>query len=690
MALLTDPQSIPLPPEDNTNYFSAATPKNVSSESDGDASDGGSAPQTARAKSSFSRPHLANHLYQNMNTPTPAMMPFHVLTPKDMAATQKKPSRRGGKYHPGAAPMTEERRRTKDGIDCHTSEVSEMESGSEDFTSGGEDFDRVEYQNFDQTIPLNLATPVPHRLSSQPYTSRGRHTSGRPSPGRTPRRVLRGNSARGKSSAALETTLTPSFTNPNALPSMFSEENTIAFPYLSCSSPQKLNAIRGTTGIDPYQLSVDNSLLSTQLREKEAKIRQLEEMLACQSQDFGEFVDYSPEKRMKASIAAPDDLQLTVRKRRSPTKLPPVSAKKVRNASRSNSKSPVKAFVGLFENISNGTPVKIPRVTAEEKRRERRRRETLEFREFSAIDLDALKSYNPPPVLEEQAEEENIVQAGANLVEQQQATGPVQESKGVEMEDEDKTITLKAPKPQLNIPPSPVRRVRTRRSNSAPPPPRAVNPEAKKLLPPNPETAEMSSTIAALQARVAHLQDELETASVQLQKAVISLEGERRARLAAEETWRFLEVERKFGVCCHSAAEAGKPEPEVAAYVPLPSSPANSIASHSTFDGRENRPASRMAPYDRSANRSDAYSSKIGTAIGRKRGREEGPQPPQNIAKKPPVPRQEKRVLSGAGPAAANVLLGATSGLKKGPVRVVSGAAAGTRSQMGLSRGTRR
>jgi hypothetical protein len=345
--------------------------------------------------------------------------------------------------------------------------------------------------------------------------------------------------------------------------------------------------------------------------------------------------------------------------------------------------------VGLFENISSGTPTKIPRVTVEEKRRERRRRETLEFREFSAIDLDVLKGcLPPPPVLEEQVEDEAIVQPEANLVEQQHGADPTQESNRVEMEDEDKTITLKASKPQLNIPPSPVRRVRARRSNSAPPPPRAASLEVQKPLPPNPETAEMSSTIAALQARIAHLQDELEITSVQLQKAVASLEGERRARLAAE-TWRFLEVERKFGVCCHFAAEAGKTEPEVAAHVPLPSSPTNSIASHSTFDGRENRPASRMA-YDRSTNRPDTYSSTSGTAIGRKRVREEGPQPPQNAAKKPPVPRQEKRVLSGAGAAAGNVLLGATSGLKKGPVRVVSGAAAGTRSQMGLPRGTRR
>jgi len=277
----------------------------------------------------------------------------------------------------------------------------------------------------------------------------------------------------------------------------------------------------------------------------------------------------------------------------------------------------------------------------------------------------------------------------------------------VEPKDQTKA-TLGSPKAQLDIQSVPARRTRTCRSNSAPPPPGSLRLGSRRFVTPDPGIAEMS-TIAALRTQIAQLREELEVTSVQLQKSIVNLEGERRARIAAEETWRFLEAEKKFGVCCRFATGSGKTEPEAAAHVPLPSSPTNSIASRSTFDDRdrcESRPGGRI-PYDRPGSRLGGYSSKIATtaAMSRKRRREEGPQP-QNAAKKPPVARQEKKVLSGAGPAATNVMLGggaANSGLKKpaagtgmgappvkGPMRATSGSAGAARSQMGLSRGARR
>ncbi|RPB06056.1 hypothetical protein L873DRAFT_18330 [Choiromyces venosus 120613-1] len=713
---MTSPQSVPLPAEDNTNHFNspsayAATPNNRSSRTDDE-----STPQTIQAKAPFTQPNLSHHnpsnLFQSLSTPTPGLLPFHVLTPKDMATPMGRPSRRGGKYHPGAAPKTEARRRNRDEMVYNTSDISgtESTSGLDEFTSEGDEFDNDDYDNFDQTIALNLTTPIQPRLRSQPYSTRSRRTAGRVSPSRTVGKTPRGKSVYEETISSFEANAT-SFMNPNTLSSMFAEENTPPFPCLSAASPQKLNSIHGTPGINPYQLSVDNSLLSTQLREKEAKIRQLEEMLFSQTQDISEFVDFSPEKKMKSTMATSDDLQLTVKKRRSPTKLPPSTIRKTRNATRGSSRSPVRSFAGLFEEIANGTPTKIPKVTAEERKLERRRRETIEFREFSAIDLESLKSYLPPLVVEEVAEED--VKVEQKPEDKHQNVSSTQKDERDQMQDvepKDQTnVTLEPPKAQLDIQSSPVRRFRIRRSNSAPPPPGPVKLVVQESTTPDPEIAEMSSTIAALQAQVAQLQEELEVTSVQLQKSVVNLEGERRARIAAEETWRFLEIEKKFGVCCQFAAGSGKTEPEAAAHVPLPSSPTNSVASHSTFDGRdryESRPGSRMQ-YDRPSNRLGGYSSKIATttAMSRKRGREEGPQP-QNAAKKPPIPRQEKRVLTGAGPAAANVMLGSgavNSGLKKptagtgmgappvkGPMRATTGAAGATRSQMGLSRGARR
>lgn len=655
---MTSPQSVPLPAGDNTNYFNtpatyAATPDNRSSMTDDE-----STPQTIRANLFH---HDPNNLFQNLNTPTPGLLPFHVLTPNDMATPMGRPSRRGGKYHPGAAPKTEARRRNRDEMVYNTSDISGTESGSDlgQFTSEGEEFDNDNYEGFDRTIALNLTTPVQPRLHSQPFSTQSRRTADRISP----------------------------------------------FPCLSAASPQKLNSMNGTPGINPYQLSVDNGLLSTQLREKEAKIRQLEEMLFSQTQDMGEFVDFSPEKKMKPSLATSSDLQATVKKRRSPTKLPPSTIRKRRSVSRGGSRSPVRSFVGLFEEVANGTPTKIPKVTAEERKQERRRRETIEFREFSAIDLESLKGYLPPAIEETVEEQAEVGQKTEGKQQNVSSTHKDQHCQTQHVEPNDQTkATLEA---QLNIQSSPERRFRTRRSNSAPPPPESAKLGTQKLITPDAEIAEMSSTIVALQAQIAQLREDLEVTSVQLQKSIVNLEGERRARITAEETWRFLEVEKKFGVCCQFAARSGKTEPEAAAHVPLPSSPTNSVASRSTFDGRdrcESRPGSRI-PYDRPSSRlGGGYGSKIATTttMSRKRGREEGPQP-QNAAKKPPVPRQEKKVLSGAGPAAANVMLGAgaaNSGLKKpavgtgmgappvkGPMRATGGAA---RSQMGLSRGARR
>lgn len=736
-----DPSDIPLPHGDDTAYFNtpvssvfAATPNTRSNQMYGT---GDESTPTTRALPPFTHPNLAS-VYSNMNTPTPANM----LSSQDLETPRGRPQRRGGKYHPGvssalrrdANPGSSVRQPSQSsGPDSKSDE--ELESMSEEEGFGHEDLDQTVAVNFhsQSSVPLNMSTPLQRQFPGLHYSSKSHRT---PGPGHTPARNLLATSKSffGETPVAFQKNAAI-FMNPDILPSAFSEDTMANFPCLSSATPHKLNTIQGSpAGINPYQLTVENSQLSTQLRQKDAKIRYLEEMISGQTQNnFDDFFDFSPEKKMKLTPNMPgEDTPLTVKKRRrSPTKGMSSSVRKSRTSSRTGSKSPVKVFPSLFESIA--TPIKL---STEEKKEERRRRETREFKEFSAIDLEMLKGYLPPVADEERVGD--IIESIPTTTKKPKSPvkGLGESIKVDKIQCSETAILLGAPKSRITTPFSPVRRTRQRRSNSAPPVPETLLAKTEKLSPIK-ETQLQGNTIATLQARVAQLEGELETTSINLQKAVAALGGERRARIAAEETWRFLELERKYGVCCQFADAAGRSTAEAAATVPLPTSPAESVRSVATSYSDRNvgssryntRPPSRMASErpesrmggERPVSRMErergtghsSSTSKIGLAptqtAGKKRVREESAN--SGIAmRKAPIPRQaEKRVLSG-GVGAANVPLGGgvnhSSGgglLKKpalgtgvgappmkAPVRVASGAAAGTRSATGLSRGARR
>lgn len=685
-------------------------------------SDEESTPQTTRALPPFRHPNSATSAYSNMDTPTP----INILGP-DIETPRGRPQRRGGKYHPGVTSA----QRIDEDIGSGASEPSQSsgpDSGSDEEEEEG--LGSVEYQNLieaaanldNQTsAPLNLNTPLQRQFPGLQNSTKSRRTIGGSSPDQTPVRKLLANSKNFFTATPVAYQKnTATFMNPDILPSAFSED-VMNFPSLSAATPHKLNTIQGSpAGINPYQLSVENSQLNTQLREKDSKIRYLEEMLSGgQPQNFDDFFDFSPEKKMKLNpIMSADATPLTIKKRRqSPTKV--ASSVRKTRSSRNGSRSPIKSSLSLFESIA--TPV---RLTVEEKKVDRRRRETREFREFSAINLDMLKSYLPPAGEEKMLDDIETLDISDASKRSLKASG---ESMKVEMVQPNVEVS----KPKISVPSSPVRRIRPRRSNSVPPVPVSTSSLTK------PAFLQGATSIASLQARVAQLEEDLEVTSINLQKAVAALEGERRARISAEETWRFLEVERKFGVCCQFAQAAGKTTTEAAATVPLPSSPVESVRSVATnYTERHpskysTRPASRMQSerpesrmqIDRPTSRMDREkhmergygnsTSKIGAVpttsaiAGKKRPREESAN--SGIAmRKAPVPRQaEKKVLGGVV-GAANVPLGggatATGGIlkkpalgagvgappMKAPVRAIGGAAAGARSMTGLARGARR
>lgn len=728
MSSPSDPSAIPLPPGDDTAYFNtpqssgfAATPTTRNHKVHD--SDVESTPQTTRALPPFIHPNSASSVYSNMNTPTPVgMLGSDIETPRG------RPQRRGGKYHPGVASTQQRDENLGSGV-SEPSQSSGPDSGSDEEEELVAGLENAKYRDLSQA--LNMNTPLQRQYPGLDHLTGSRQTTRRSSLDQTPARKLLANSKNFFTATPIAyQNNTATFMNPNILPSAFSED-AVNFPSLSAATPHKLNTIQGSpAGINSYQLSVENSQLSTQIRERDSKIRYLEEMLSGgQPQNFDDFFDFSPEKKMKLGPIMSGDAAppLTTKKRRqSPTKAA-FSARKTRG-SRNGSRSPVKSSLSLFESIA--TPV---RLSVKEKKEERRRRETREFREFSAIDLEVLKSYLPPvggEKMEDEIKASNINEA---------PKCPTKDS-GESMKVEKVQPDIEISKPKVSVSPSPVCRTRLRRSNSAPPVPISMDNKASILSSTKPSFFQGTASIATLQTRVTQLEEDLEVASINLQKAVAALEGERRARISAEETWHFLETERKFGVCCYFAQAAGKTTTESAIAVPLPSSPVESVHSVATnYTERHpskysTRPASRMQSerpesrmqtdrpssrmqIDRPSSRMNRgygnSTSKIGAAptvsatTGKKRPREESAN--SGIAmRKAPVPRQaEKKVLGGVV-GAANVPLGggvtATGGIlkkpalgagvgappMKAPVRAISGIAAGTRSMTGLARGAKR
>lgn len=692
-----------------------------------------------------------------------------------------RPTRRGGKYHPGQTPTTPfVRETTPDSVIHHPiehlsgTESEATEDGEDEDQDQNEDDEELEdalsvasseaaegdYEDLDRTIAINLDRPISQQLDGLPFSvSRSKRHARRLSPGGpgcTPAKRRPG---------AFDWPMdddTTNFTNTNLPPSALTDEMQ-NFPYLTQTSPQKMNALYGmleTPGIRD---------LSSQLIEKDAKIRQLEEMLhGGEGQSFDEFVNYSPEKKISPT---PNDPQLTARKRRSPTKFPPSlnATPTQRFGSKSFKSPPVKAFAAMFENAHlNGTPIRKPKVTKEEVKEAKRRRETMEFRQFSAIDLNELKSYLPQNVATKIAEEledtpvpdaedttqqdeaeqhqdegaqdevkqTEIVESKPEIevdmkLEKQEENEPITESEKILVEDNEEeaksetqpqesdateeghalaqstNTKVPTPVPTVAIPLTSFRRGH-KRSDSAPATPRAPSPDPQHTLLAAKDTslAKKDSEIAMLRERISELEDSLATSTIQLEKTGAALVGERRARIAAEETCAFLEAEKKFGVCCAWAPGAGKTETEAAATLPLPSSPASSVVSHKTFD---ERPSSRMGPRPtRPASRlrkpvqqnENAYTNVANAANTRKRPRDDSH---TVVGRKPQVARPDKRVLS-AGMAAGNAILGNNStrenhgsALAKKPekpaVRTASRTtrdASGTAATRALARGARR
>ncbi|KAH8152071.1 uncharacterized protein LAJ45_04065 [Morchella importuna] len=641
----SDAASVPLPAGDDTAYFNtpqssvlAPSPRTRNRNVHGSDNDE-STPKTTRTQ--------LEGAYSNMDTPTP----LNMLGPQELETPRGRPQQRGGKYHPGQSSAARRSKNLNSSIrqesrssgpdsgsdeevdeevvneDAVDEEIVDEEAvgkeavdkeavgkevSEEEVDSSEDDFEQAEYADLDKTAavglnpssnPLNMSTPLQRQFPGLHYSAKS-HT--------TPARRLLANSKNffGTPSASLGPS---TFMNPDILPSAFSEDNINNFS-LSSATPHRLNTIQGSpAGIEAYGLSVEGQL-STQLREKEAKIRHLEGMLSAQTPgqpqvNFDDFFDLSPEKKIKFNPQA-EDTPITVKKRRrSPAKETPKTARKTRVSSRTGSKSPVKAFLGLFESI---TPI---RLTAEERKEERRRRETQEFRQFSSVDLEALKGYLPP-VVDEKTEDatepaptttrksKSPAKSPAKNSAKSPAKSPAKNSaKIIETGTEHpETIAEEVSQPEVTIAPPPPRG-RKYRSSSAPPARTLLDAKTEKI-PPIQSSLPDNNPISILQARVAQLEEELENATVSLQSAIAALNGERRARIAAEETWCFLEMERKFGACCKFAHAAGKETTEVAATVPLPKSPVENnpkaapvpdeLPLENSRYGASTRPASRM------------------------------------------------------------------------------------------------
>ena len=752
-----DPTAVPLPPSDDTHYYTSSV-KNSSPFRGGEEEDEGEDDYESQQPTIRPTPiHRRGALTDVFDTDTPvvsaAFNPFrtpHVLVDDDEYQNTPRPPRRGGKYHPGArhhqnrhsvASCSEAE--LADRSDTEDMDTDEPDDGCEDDLDGREDMDR--------TIAINLDSSVAQQLGTHPSSVRPR--SRRSSPGRTPARKAR---AFAPSLASIKT---PRALSHSSVPtSLFA--NTQNTPFLSATSPQKLNALQPLANNTPRSLSYHDMLQA-----KEDEIRQLKEILAVtdgqqqqqQQQQFQDFIDFSPEKRMGEM---PASAELTVKKRRSPRKHAQPDASPVAPVG-----APLKPM-GVFEGIAKP-------ITAEERKRARRRRVTQEFREFSAIDLNSLKEsifFPQPPVIEEseevaeaqcqeeegggdeetninpvedaseqpiKEEDEEEVRVGTEeagdavdkeLEEEEEEEEEREEKEGEEEGEEeagDGTRSLIVP---------PLNRTRQYRSSSAPPVPHAPEDMAANTF--NKFSAPTTTTpmdvdtahdleVARLNQTITELWDKLETADVQIERLKKELVGERKLKINAERACEFLEMERKFGVCCqYNPGSQPAKEKLGPAAVQLPNSSPPPPPPHRAPPVEENRrpvrpksrlggpatsnrPATRLGgerPTERPPTRLGGHGARnpapapVPAPATKKRTREELPVPP---GKRAAAGRPEKRVLSGS--AAANIMLGSStsntaSSLAKKPekakavgrgTRSVAGAAPVTRAGV-LSRGARR
>jgi hypothetical protein len=758
-----EPAAIPLPQSEDTQYSSSPHKRSSSFQDDVDERGYESTSHVTRRSAR-----------KRAETPvSPASNPFqmpgeHAYDPEETPRPQ--PSRRGGKYHPGTRPReTPMARHSSPGtLERHSSDRSsgsasdhdeqQFEEEATDSESEMETDGFYEDEDMDRTIAINLDSSVAHQLGG-PISVTRRRLVGASSPGRTP--------AKRSGNRNMDFThFTPKFTPgfAKALSMHGTPENGIRqklfgdvenTPFLTAASPKKLNALQRLAELSPTQTSYDLAL-----QEKDEEIRELKEMLASspKQQTYEDFIDFSPEKRMSVS---PQDLQLSIKKRRSPHKNG-LSSPALGSTSNAFKSSPAKRGLVFLEEV-----VQLP--TAEERKRARRRRVTQEFREFSAIDLETLRSYLPLPVMPEVTEEASVpveqtneeaicvkqeelevpgssdgqtteVPIAASMVKEEQLNLPEEGTEGTGLEVHDfeeipadalEGLPVKQEEctaPAIEVPPTPANRIRLRRAGSAPPVPQpAEDPymfNKPVVIAPMDEDDPKDEIITTIQKRVVELEEKLVLSDVQFDRVTRELITERRLRLQEQELRQFLELERKFGVCCDNGHGAHKPQDKLGpAAIQLPDSPTGSMASSvrgssvpppqeerkgMQTKSRFGRPLSRLErpptrTFDRPATRiggglrgeAVAPKSTIGVA-SRKRVREEPAVVPGNKPPVPPFERPGKRVLSSSN-MSGNIAPGSSvaSGLAKKPEkpagRSLRNAATTTAmTTRGLARGARR
>jgi len=774
-----DPRSIPLPLSEGTNYFSSSPMKcSTPFQSDAAGTECASSPQTARSTRA-SRRAISNIVDSETPVVSAAFNPFQTQFVGSEQETPRPRARRprcgSGKHHPGAglvntpAVVEESSPRSQSHQSSrHSSVVSEAEDEEEEESAAfgdGMDTEGMGDPEHDEpqmgrTMAIDLGSSVAHRLGGYSSSARSRRQL---SPGQTPAK---------KRGTVFMSSFDTNFTENSevedtprasafAPPALFASGHKT--PFLSATSPQKLQRL--ATPIS----------LSAELRAREAEVRQLKELLVAGIQDqqsLGDFINFSPEKKVEEE----EDHLVTVKKRRtSPRKKlgSPIGGR----ASRTFVSSPIKPLA-LFEGITKP-------ITAEERKRARRRRVTQEFRDFSAIDLESLRmggflpSLSVNDVIEEAPEtmETEQVKEGKEIELAEQPTAGVSikgepmvegeeghQEEGVQMEEEvqqhevkvkvepeeishdmveeihqmveESDVVIKQEEEEVgmsafpeerrsSIVVPPLNRARPYRSSSAPPVPRPddteMNAVAARFEAATPTDIDSAHDveIATLKRLIVELQDKLEIADVQMDRLQADLMAERRRRGIAEKAREFVEMERKFGVCCEHNPGFKQPTEKLGpAAIQLPnSSPPRQEAPHpearkqvapksrlggagarpaSRFDKRSTsrigeRPASRIGEHStaRTGGANTYGKSSTATApVTRKRAREE---PTTAPGKKAPMPaRPEKKVLSAS--AAGNTILGnQTSALTKKPEKVVGRSLRSTAPRPGaLARGARR
>jgi hypothetical protein len=685
-------------------------------------------------------------------------------------ASSRHSSRHSSGSESDANPEEEEERASEHDMEADGMEMDAMES---DGMESDDMEDNDEHDEMDRTMAINLGSSVAQQLGSVPSSRPRRQMS----PGRTPARKMlgRGNFTPGfatEFSRAVEqnTPRLSTFTNTSLPPSLFADVQHT--PILTYNSPRKFNSVQRPAPGTPVSISAV-------MKAKEDELRQLKELAIAGHDEvlIEEFVDFSPDKRR----IAPESRQASARKRLSPQKNfvvqstgSPASAL----MARSFVPSPIKP-TGLFDGMTKP-------ITAEERKKARRRRVTQEFKDFSALDLDSLKSggFVPkagtipeeletmetehdvpasaeqdqteateevrcnspvPSVKMEDQEEHNEEEAEERAVEIQAAEVEAakveaeaeNEPEAIQVEEKESAFVTER-RSSIVVPP--LNLTRPYRSFSAPPVPRpqdeVTDPALQKFTTSMDLDSEHDTEIARLNARIAELEDKLEIADVQIDRLRAEIIGERRLRIHAQQAQEFLEMERKFGVCCEHNPGSKKPTEKLGpAAIQLPNSspppqpvqeePPRPIAApksrlNRTVGGRVGdsraasaRPASRLAePRPTSRLAENLHSARAGTTstyakataasqATKKRVREEPAPPPP---RKPPIPtRPERRALGGS--AAANIPAGSqqqqTSALTKKPEKAVGGrnlrgAAGGTGATGGtgrpgaLSRGAKR